>query len=211
MEENKVLVVIISVLLIVCIGLGCYAGYYVFLNKETGIFQIIEEQKNDQELRDVDTYLVNKKLKKLNLGDTLYVNYWNDNTQTLNDKKISGKISTYNGIKIGTSKEKVIKKFNLNSKNTMYDCEIENPEKDGTTDVKVGRYKKAIFNTDYLDCALVFGYKNGKMLNYKELKSLPEYSEEPLGITRYYIDINGFKSHETVRRGKVIAFSISNY
>ena len=33
-------------------------------------------------------------------------------------------------------------------------------------------------------------HKNGKMLNYKELKSLPEYSEEPLGITRYYIDIN---------------------
>ena len=93
----------------------------------------------------------------------------------------------------------------------MYNCEIANPENDGTTSVELGRYSKDIFNSDYLDCALIFGYKNGKMLDYEEINSLTENSEEPLGVTLYSIDINGFESDEAVEKGKVIEFYIHNY
>ena len=34
-NSNKILVVIASLLLLVCIGLGCYIGYNKFSNKET--------------------------------------------------------------------------------------------------------------------------------------------------------------------------------
>ncbi len=152
---------------------------------------------------DVETYKLNGKVKNIRIGDEITINHWNGKEQYLNDKEIKGKFETFNGVKIGTDKETVIKKFNLNSKNTLYNCEIDTAG-DGTTEVIDGKFNNKIFKNDYLDCDLAFGYnyKDGKMLD----TDLIEYP--PKDSIVYHIDINGL-DEEKVDVGQVILISIS--
>lgn len=154
-----------------------------------------------------DIYIVDGEKIKLDPGDVLEIDCWNAEDDRLNicrDKTI------YKGIKIGSSKEKVIRRYGLNSKNAKYDCEVVNPAGDGTTDIIYGRFTRKIFKKAYLDCDLIFAYKDGKMLSYDELDNLDENSKDSRGIIKYEIDINGFPEN-AVGEGNVIKFVITKY
>ena len=179
-------------ILLIIIGIYFLANISTFINKN------------------VNTYMVNGIVKKLKTGQTLYVNYWNEIEQDVNDKKIKGIVKTYNGIGIGTSKNKVIRRFNLDSSNAEYNCEID-PYGDGETDIITGRFTKSIFDNKYLDCYVSFGYRNGRMLKYDEIIKLKDSSDVKKGTTIYNIDFNGFRFGELVGKGRVIAFNVTRY
>lgn len=149
---------------------------------------------------------------KLDKGDILFVNNWDELIVEYKDKKYEEIPVIYKGITIGSTKDEVLTAFNIKKGYANINMEVPTKEKDGTTDIIDVIYEgDKSFKDNFLDANITFGYKkennSWKMLKYKELEKYLEVETTKEDILLFNIDING-KSEETVDKNEVIMFSI---
>lgn len=165
--------------------------------------------KNPIKITTIAIGSINHKLEK---GDVLFVNNWDELIVEYKDKKYEEIPVIYKGITIGSTKDEVLTSFNIKKGYANINMEVPTKEKDGTTDIIDVIYEgDKSFKDNFLDANITFGYKkennSWKMLKYKELEKYLEEEPTKEDILLFNIDING-RSEEIVDKNEVIMFSI---
>lgn len=165
--------------------------------------------KNPIKITTIAIGSINHKLEK---GDVLFVNNWDELIVEYKDKKYEEIPVIYKGITIGSTKDEVLTAFSIKKGYANINMEVPTKEKDGTTDIIDVIYEgDKSFKDNFLDANITFGYKkennSWKMLKYKELEKYLEEETTKEDILLFNIDINGM-SEEIVDKNEVIMFSI---
>ena len=165
--------------------------------------------KNPIKITTIAIGSINHKLEK---GDVLFVNNWDELIVEYKDKKYEEIPVIYKGITIGSTKDEVLTAFNIKKGYANVNMEVPTKEKDGTTDIIDVIYEgDKSFKDNFLDANITFGYKkennSWKMLKYKELEKYLEEETTKEDILLFNIDINGMPE-EIVDKNEVIMFSI---
>lgn len=165
--------------------------------------------KNPIKITTIAIGSINHKLEK---GDVLFVNNWDELIVEYKEKKYEEIPVIYKGITIGSTKDEVLTAFNIKKGYANVNMEVPTKEKDGTTDIIDVIYEgDKSFKDNFLDANITFGYKkennSWKMLKYKELEKYLEEETTKEDILLFNIDINGMPE-EIVDKNEVIMFSI---
>ena len=165
--------------------------------------------KNPIKITTIAIGSINHKLEK---GDVLFVNNWDELIVEYKDKNYEEIPVIYKGITIGSTKDEVLTAFNIKKGYANINMEVPTKEKDGTTDIIDVIYEgDKSFKDNFLDANITFGYKkennSWKMLKYKELEKYLEEETTKEDILLFNIDINGM-SEEIVDKNEVIMFSV---
>ena len=134
-------------------------------------------------------FMMGEKIYTLNSGDILSSSSYKENTK-YNYESFKDYVTLYNGVTIGTKFDKVVKLFDIKSGYAKLNMEVPNIEHDGTTNI-VNEIFEDIdsVRSDFLDCYIIFGYKNNE-----GVWEMVEYSYIEDADIIFGIDIDGFSA-----------------